>query len=524
MDKTVQNPTQQSASNKRRMMDFVPSKPISTSRQSADDRSKGQDKPITALHQEAHNAKQDNSNQASATPVTSAKAAINARFANQTQTSSAPRMVTSAREAVNTAANAPGSPKSAAHLHHGSIQDNMNMRSVRTSASAILQRTSSAPKPPRIIESKNSYDPLAHVPSAAQQSSARLRPAQDISSPVVKTSLQLNRNMRPKQSPVILPADSAKGTKRLSSLLAAQKQRATTRPAPNPAYRGASAMRDSQMTNRRTYSAQDFARQQAIKVAQNAKMADIIDSKLGAPGRRIEPIVVEDADKPRTPSHESIVANDINRIAEATIAERVPQSLEVKRVTPETQMRGRRQPSELGVVEDHADYTARPRPSGRSVTAQMVESRVAPGSHNFQADNNPTYSFSRPKGQDSRIQSSDKRGKNDNKSKSSGKNRYSATEKSPFLKSVQVDKRPLSDSSIPPQPTVINTGLTSRSERKKEVKRVKAKQQQNLPSRPTVIIPASRRSRAPLFFLILLTVILGAIVGTATYFFFFNEF
>ncbi len=588
MDKTTQNSGQASASAKRRMMDFAPSKLNNTSsnltntpstlsgtsNKLTDASSKLANassrtgtatpskstaasvtnqpqatsmndfgKPITAFHQESHNtcAAQTAPGQTPATPVTSAKAVINARFANQTRPMSGPTMKTSAREAVNhIASSVPGSPKSAANLHHGSIQNSMNMQSVRASASALLQRSAPpAPRPPRIIESKNSYDPLAHVPSATRQSAPRTRTPQDISAPVVKTSLQLNRNTRPRQSPVILPANSAKGTKRLSSLLAAQKQRATMRPAPNPAYRGASTMRnpqamsnpqvmrDPQMTNQRTYSEQDFARHQAIEVAKNAKMADIIDNKLGAPGRRIEPIVIEDTAKhpENSPTHEFVVAADISRIAEATIAERVPQPLEVKRIN---------RSERLGTIENspthrpHRQIPTANRPTynqaTRPATAQMVENRVAPGSHNFQADNNPTYSFSRPKDQGI---ATDKKNKSDNKSKSLGKNRYSATEKSPFLKSVQVDKRPLSDSSVPPQPTTVNTGLTSRSERKKEVKRVKVKakqQQQNLPSRPTVIIPASRRSRAPLVFLILLTVILGAIVGTATYFFFFNEF
>lgn len=490
MDRTAQNPHPQSTANKRRMMDFAPSKPITPASQGANTATT----PPTP-----------------ATPVTSAKAAINARFAERanqpSQAKSSPRMVTSAREAVNTAMSGPlGSPKSAAHLHHGSIQ--RNMESVRTSASALLQRSAPpAPKPPRIIESKNSYDPLARVPSAANKSITRPRVSSNAVPPVVKTSLKLGNNMRPKQSPVILPAGN--GTKRLSNLLATQKQRANTRPAPNPAYRGVSTVRDTQMTNRRTYSEQDFARRQALETAKHAKMADIIDAELGAPGRPAAPITVEDVkEEPQPSPREAAVAEDISRIAEATIAERVPQSLEVKRTKP-------------GQSPAHPQPSS---PNAQSPAARLVEKRIAPGANNFRADNSPTYSFSRPKNQPSPATPMAKKGKVDSRDKLSNKNRYSATEKSPFLKSVQVDKRPLSDSSIPPQPTTVNTGLTTKSERKKEVKRVKAKQQQNLPSRPTVIIPASRRSRAPLFFLVVLTVILGAIVGTATYFFFFNEF
>lgn len=461
-----------------------------------------------------------------ATPVTSAKAAINARYAANPSSTSA-KMVSSAREAMNrSVASAPSSPKSASNLHHGSIQ--RSMESTRTSASALLRRSAKpAPKPPRIIESKNSYDPLAHVP----QSPTRVtRPAyhQDVAAPTVKTSLKLGQTMRPKQSPVILPADAK--AKRLSNLLAAQKRR-NPNATPNPAYRG-SSVRDPQMVARRTYSEQEFARRQAYDTAKNAKMADIIDAELGAPGR----IVVEEVREPEE-TRETLVAQDISRIAEATIAERVPQPLEVKRTA---------EPADLGVVEDYAEARTglRRRSTMSSVSqkpevhlpnedranapmsaaSRAVARKVAPGSNNFKADNSPTYSFTRPKEQNSNAFHAITVRKPE-KTKPSGKNRYSATEKSPFLKSVQVDKRPLSDSSIPPQPTLVNPSVTTRGERKKEVKRAKAKQQQqNLPSRPTVIIPASRRSRAPLFFLILLTVILGAIVGTATYFFFFNEF
>lgn len=45
---------------------------------------------------------------------------------------------------------------------------------------------------------------------------------------------------------------------------------------------------------------------------------------------------------------------------------------------------------------------------------------------------------------------------------------------------------------------------------------------QDLPQRPTVIVPASRRSKVPLFFLILFTIILGAVVGAAAYLCFFQ--
>ena len=66
------------------------------------------------------------------TPVTSAKAAINAMYAEQAKHPQPP-IVMSAREAVNAAAGQAGAQqtKSAANLHHGSIQ--RSMESTRTS-------------------------------------------------------------------------------------------------------------------------------------------------------------------------------------------------------------------------------------------------------------------------------------------------------------------------------------------------------------------------------------------------------
>lgn len=462
-----------------------------------------------------------------ATPVTSAKAAINARFANRPNKPTSFQMVNSAREAVNRAATAPKSPKSAANLHHGSIQ--RSMESVQTSASALLPH-SAKPKrqAPRIIESKNSYDPLARAARPPLRAPERPANTPRQATPVVKTSLKLNPAARPKQSPVILPPESRQGTRKLSSLLSAQKNRQNI--AHNPAYQGASARRDPQIVARPTYSEQDFARRQAFETARRAKMADIIDAELGAPSRQAQPVMADEMNaqaiavpsgrakfegsSPESPNpisleeeRERVVADDISRIAEATIAETVPQRLEVKREAPPA----RATTSATSVVTTSASFNRNSRP----FTGADLKRKISPGANNFEADNNPTYSFTRSKNQT--VPEAEK-------SRSAHKNRYSATEKSPFLKSVQVDKRPLSDSSIPPQPTVVNSNVTSRSDRKKEVKRAKTRQQQNLPSRPTVIIPSSRRSRAPLFFLILLTVLLGAIVGTATYFFFFNEF
>lgn len=120
-----------------------------------------------------------------------------------------------------------------------------------------------------------------------------------------------------------------------------------------------------------------------------------------------------------------------------------------------------------------------------------------------------------------------------------------------FLKSVNVEKRPLShdNAGIPASPRSVTSSAPVSPEKPvklgtvrtvsrrstfskapkppKEKHRKKDKQQEKegnlaLPDRPTVIVPASHRSNAPLFFLLILTILLGAAVGAAAYLCFFQ--
>lgn len=111
-------------------------------------------------------------------------------------------------------------------------------------------------------------------------------------------------------------------------------------------------------------------------------------------------------------------------------------------------------------------------------------------------------------------------------------NRYALGGQSPFfLKSVSVEKRPLSDAPTRRSDTIspIYTDPGDDVPRKnvydgksKPTKSSKKTNPRDLPQRPTVIIPSNRRSHTPLFLLLILTVILGAAVGAAVYFFFFQ--
>lgn len=114
-------------------------------------------------------------------------------------------------------------------------------------------------------------------------------------------------------------------------------------------------------------------------------------------------------------------------------------------------------------------------------------------------------------------------------------NRYALGERSPFfLKSVSVEKRPLSEGPVrTARPTIDRLGIqpnftdepepTDRKKRKNTYsKRQKKSAKAKAVSKPTVIIPNSRRSKAPLVFLIIFTIILGAAVGAAAYLCFFQ--
>lgn len=116
--------------------------------------------------------------------------------------------------------------------------------------------------------------------------------------------------------------------------------------------------------------------------------------------------------------------------------------------------------------------------------------------------------------------------------------RYALGGDSPFfLKSVTVEKRPLSDgptrlSQETENPIYAAQHLDSPAKSRKNVydkksskpakKASKTKKTVPKNTEPTVIIPARRRSHGALFLLLLITVILGAVVGAAAYLFLFQ--
>lgn len=477
------------------------------------------------------------------TPVTSAKAAINAMYAqraNQPQ----PAMVMSAREAVNAAAQQAGvqQTKSASNLHHGSIQ--RSMESTRTSASALLRRAGDTDNSPKINQ-RSGADPLAK----AQPASTQKRPEREI--PVVRTSLKLGAAARPKPAPVVLPPNARMAqvahpvnstTKSTSGKLAKFLRRGAidaqivspqgvsqgtktkalssgqssapvkddnaltvtiipsapepTTPSTKP-KRKVSATRDPQMVA----GARRGPKSRAQSLAGRAQTAEVLGMVTAhSPRFRTKPKDFSTSQPAAMPADSSYVMAE-------------PPKLNTKKKTTA--------PEDLGVIESYRPENP-PQPIGdKAPTGSLKAQKVAAGHvgaapelPTIKADNTSNYSFSKKKSEP------------DN-------NRYALGGESPFLKSVNVEKRPLSNSPQKFNPKVERSAAARVAETPKPSAKTSRKNHyakksaapaphQELPVRPTVIVPSNRRSKAPLVFLILITIILGAAVGAAVYLCFFQ--
>lgn len=495
----------------------------------------------------------------SARPVMSAKAAINAMYANS-KTSPNAKLVPSAREAVNAASRlTPKNFKSAANLHHGSLQKiqkvapaPQSLESTRTSASALFKTANSDSK----------------------------------EAPVVRTSLKLGANARPKDGPVILPAGSrmasaarpvanlsdsgdnsmvaVKRTKSVNSSTARRLQASGQAPRvilsgqPKlPVSRPRRLVRDPQMLNggRRTLPAEPSSTlsssatparttngsinhlisdvsPQNIPAAASASRSRAIDQPvIVLPNQSNAPLashISQNALRPTASTTTSInAASSVRkparprrfRTAPKNYAEAEPSagpvdSSYVMSEPPKLAARRRSTaaPDDLGVVKNYR-FSKLPEPIGDAAPiGRLAEQRVASGhggparsEPSIKTENTSNYSFSR------------------REDKTTKPAPYASVDQSPFLKSVTVEKRPLSDNSAPTPISLPRTAepKPEKASRKNTYQK-KIETKAELPARPTVIVPSSRRSKAPLFFLIIFTIILGAAVGAAVYLCFFQ--
>lgn len=470
-------------------------------------------------------------------PVTSAKAAINALYAERARKTK-PILVPSAREAVNAAAGqgAGRNAKSASNLHHGSIQKNIekNIDTSRTSAAALLTRAKSPKPSAKETNAENSYDPLAsRLPSV--KSAPKDADEQEI--PVIRTSLKLGSSAKPKQGPVILPPNArmAKSARPVGGLRP-KTGIISRRPGdvqiiqpnsinPSSAKRISSGAKQLASGSSNTLEVQILPSTKSLPAkapAQLVKSAPAVPKPARVPrpaGPSRDPQMLGGAPrrgaKPgATPLWPAAAASALSpkpkfRPAPKGYASATPtgvpaDSSYVMATPPKINLSRHHAPeAEFGVVEDyHPSSVPEPLPA-KAPTGQPPASPAK----SIQADNTANYSFLKKKPADN--------------------NRYALGGQSPFLKSVSVEKRPLSDNSAPGRTKIARPVIEdkpTKASRKNVYAKKKSKNEvrQELPQRPTVIVPASRRSKVPLFFLILFTIILGAVVGAATYLCFFQ--
>ncbi len=500
-------------------------------------------------------------------PVTSAKAALNALLAKQRSLPKSP-LAPSARDIVNAAAkNSPTATKSAATLHHGSIQKSLESTRTSTSASALLR-------------------------SADKSSQPR---------PVVRTSLKIGEAARPERQPVVLPQGS-RMARAARQALPPQPLGASRRPTLNT-HRALNSLTPSVSQSQRpglaapgvnpsSVSSLQLASDRPVASSGSSNSIPVSTSSTSAPSvphrnpRQIrDPQMVgfrsKAAPRPSTPAPTTVSSNGISiqfgSNNSAASAPNRPSASTQNRSTIAVQSRsatlaqnhstrpagsnlrntlaGRRfRPASKGHAltkpETIADSSyvmsappklsahpappssPAPAPGDKSPIGQVLGRAVASGHGGaatneylaIKSQNTSNYSFSRHNPTPATPKSSP-----------APKKRSLANE-SPFIKSVTVEKRPLSGDTRP-QPTTSSTlqlpnpnasakpTKSSKLSRKNTYTKKSAPapaSHSSLPSKPTVIIPSSRRSKAPLFFLVLLTIILGAAVGAAAYLCFFQ--
>ncbi len=438
-------------------------------------------------------------------PVRSAKDAINAMYAEDSNKRLSNYLATSAKEIINAGGRAVDS-KSASSLHRKS--SGRQMESSRPSASGLLKvakvEETSAPS-----DMSSAMDPLARKAApVAPKRVAKAKPVAPATPPVIKTSLKLGPKKTLAASPRLSkPPRSArsmdinKGPTALAELLASRKA-SNSSVAPD-----ANTMETLKVMQKAVQQTTGQAATPQVKTVPRPKMRaprglmqDVIRPGK-APHKPTQAPASATPEHPKSrpidsvkrrfrmaPKDYTAAPETIDQSYNAIPSEDEPETPPVK---PPIEIYGLmdeeptgKPADDLGVVEDY-------HPQGDSVSSGISEQKVAQGSGTASPDNN----------------------------------KYALGTKSPFfLKSVSVEKRPLS--SAPTKREAASDGTLYEQPSTEAIggKNIYAKPEAKkpLPTKPTVIIPASRRSRAPLICLLLLTVILGAAVGAFIYLCFFQ--
>lgn len=458
-------------------------------------------------------------------PAKSAKDAINAMYAaGANKTGLSDYLATSAKEIINaTPSTKKRDTKSAASLH--SHDSGRRRESVRPSASALLRQA--APKPAKAPKPiTGSVDPLASRTEVAVTRSAtkRAKPSTSSSSaPVVRTSLSLG----PKKPPMIskAPAVSRNSARRpAGDTLRAKKQPIAVKPAPRPAHtENPRVFQDIVRPGAQSQQAPQPKARPAASTASNSAKARLAPA---AP-KTHRPL---DSIKNRfRPAPKGYATSDPRRGRPYKAEDFLNPSHSMPEDVPSSEQPDRATHI-YGMIEAPREYSDLPRWAkttndleAASAAAQaspdsglgVIEDYGDPIAHKFDQLEQP-----------------------DN-------NRYALSSQSPFfLQTVEVDKRPLSGGpSIREQvetPLSVNQNLTDHpkhnryekkpktSKKPKSISKSTSKSTVKSASQPstrddlTVIIPSARHSHIPLFLLLIITILLGAIIGALAYLFLFQ--
>lgn len=430
------------------------------------------------------------------TPVKSAKDAINAMYAQDADKRLSNYLAKSAKEIINSSSNG-GDQKSAANLHQHATKHRIEME--RPSASGVL-RVAPAEQPAIPEDMSQAMDPLAQKTAPVTPPRAP-RPTPPVAPPVIKTSLKLGPKRIPATPSVhtVRPTtnkslNGQKGKTALSQLLTTRKPQAT---------QPASTSATTEITSETKETL--HVMQQAVKKTTGQAINDIPKT---APRPRMRPPrgLMQDVIRPskipstprpkahpQIPSPDGLPADSVKRRFRAA-----PKGFTAASAVQSTGYTGfdesakKKPPVEIyGLMDDE--------PPAKRKDMPVIED-YKPEGKSF--EQTPSQGAKTP----------------DN-------NKYALKGQSPFfLKSVSVEKRPLSGSvgskKTPSEGTLYERPASTPVGGKNVYDRKEARK--NLPTKPTVIIPASRRSRAPLILLLIVTVILGAAMGTFIYLCFFK--
>ncbi len=466
--------------------------------------------------------------QAPVTPVRSAKDAINAMYAQEGGSRLSDYLATSAQEIINANGRDVKGAKSASNLHRGAIKHQVEY--VQPSASGIL-RTAKPQKPVTPSNVSSAMDPLAQKNTITPPRRPAKKPAPANAVPIVKSSLKLGPKKVPlrmapqnlqNQSRRVDGINAQKGSTNLEKILASRKARpranTNTNANPNPV---------NPQANRPV--APNAA--EAIQVMQAATA-----KAMGVPGPQTQP----KAPRPHCPRPRGGLMQDIVRPSRPAQPVPNPTSTPVtpsaSSTTPPQAKQGpldsikrRFQAAPKGFAKtkpetQSAGYTgyediATPTPKPAVEIYGMMEDEPVSAKP---ADGLGVVEDYHPQGESATQKVAEGSG-----GAAPDNNKYAIKGQSPFfLKSVKVEKRPLSDAPRGKKSTASEGTLYEKPSKeslsKKNTYEKKSSPKKAVPTKPTVIVPASRRSKAPLIMLMILTVILGAAFGAFIYLFFFK--